>query len=114
MSGCLGTEDYGDDLFTFIVCKQKTSVTNSIRIFERANFGQTSEIVSITDRDRNLKEEILKEDCSGNCSKFPIGGSKSQKSPVMAVLCWEKKKKIFLNIEKGYGNDSKALIFIDL
>lgn len=44
--------------------------------------------------------------------KFPIGGSKSQKPPVMAVLCWG--KKIFLNIEKGYGNDSKALIFIYL
>lgn len=70
MSGCLGTEDYGDDLFTFIMCKQKTPVTSSITIFERANFGQTSEIVSITDRDTNLKEEILKEGCIGNCSQI--------------------------------------------
>lgn len=70
MSDCLGTEDYGDDLFTFIVCKQKTPVTSSIRNFERANSGQTSEIVSITDRHRNLKEEILKEDCSENCSQI--------------------------------------------
>lgn len=70
MSVCLSTKDYGDGLFTFLVCKQKTPVTSSIRIFERADFGQTSEIVSITDRDTNLKEEILKEDCGRNCSQI--------------------------------------------
>lgn len=70
MSGCLGTEDYGDNLFTFIECKQKTPVTCSVRIFERADFGQTSQIVNITDRNRNLEEEILKEDCSWNYSQI--------------------------------------------
>lgn len=45
-------------------------MSSSIRIFERADFGQTREIVSITDRDTNLKEEVLKEDCSGNCSQI--------------------------------------------
>lgn len=60
MSGCLGTEDYGDNLFTFIVCKQKTLVTCSVGIFEKADFGQTSQSGNITDRKRNLKEEILR------------------------------------------------------
>lgn len=48
----------------------------------------------------------------GTVLKFLVGGSDSQKSPVMSVLYLE--KKIFLNIERGYGNGSKALIFIYL
>lgn len=61
MSGCLDTDDYDDDdnLFTFIVCKQNMPVTSSIGIFERANFCQHTETVSITVRDTNLKQEVL-------------------------------------------------------
>lgn len=113
MNGCLGTEDYGDNLFTFIVCKQKTPVTSSIRTFERGDFGQTSEIVSITDRDTNIKEEILKEDCSGNCSQISCWRLQKPEIP-KSCQCSTGKKKIFLNIERGYGNGSKALIFIYL
>lgn len=93
MSCCLGTEDYGDNLFTFIVCKQKTPVSSSIRIFERADFGQTSEIVSITDRDKNLKEEVLKEGCSGNCSQ---------------IFCWRLQKPEILSHVSTLQGEKKS------
>lgn len=94
MSGCLDTDDYDGDLITFIVWKQNTPVTSSIRIFERANFCQPSEIVSITGRDTNLKEEILREDCGRNCSQISywVLQKPEENPPVMAVFCWKKPK----------------------
>lgn len=90
MSGCLDTGDYDDDLMTFIVCKQNTPVTSSIRIFEKAYFCQLSEIVSITGRDIILKQDILIEDCSGNCSQISYWRLQKPESPIMAVLSWQK------------------------
>lgn len=81
MSGCLDTDYYDDDLFTCIVSKQNTPVTSGIRIFERADFCQLGEIVSITGRDTNLKQEILAGDRIGNCSQISYGRFHKPESP---------------------------------
>lgn len=91
MSGCLDTDDYDDELMTFIVCKQNTTVTSSIRIFERATFCQPGEIISITGSATNLKQEILIEDCSGNCSQISCWRLKKPESPRHGSAVLEKK-----------------------
>lgn len=96
MSGCLATDNYDDDLFTFIVCKQNTPVTSGIRIFERADFCQLGEIVSITVRDTNLKQDILVEDGRGNCSQISYWRLHKPESPShgSALLGKTKKKNL--------------------
>lgn len=79
----------------------QASVASSVRVFERAN----CEIVSIIGRDENLKQEILIKDCSEKCSQILHLRLQKPESPIMQVLFWED---IFLNIERGYGSDSKA------
>lgn len=81
MSGCLDTGDYDDDEFTCTVSKQNTPMTSTIAIFERADFCHPSETVGVTGRDTNLKQEILIEDWSGNCSRISYWRLRKPESP---------------------------------